>query len=57
MTVTTKQLLVLIAAISVLSAGLAWWLQKFELTGLHTEVREYLDKQDRFRKWEAEQES
>ncbi len=57
MNVTTRQLIFMVAAISVFSAGLAWWLQRFELTDLHAEVRDYLRKQDRFKQWEAEQDS
>jgi hypothetical protein len=55
--VTTRQLTVLIAAITILSAGLAWWLQRYELQALHGEVRDYLRKQDQFKQWQADNEA
>ncbi len=51
---TTRQFALFVLAVSVLSAGLAWWLQRFELAGLHGEVRDYLRKQDSFKQWETE---
>lgn len=52
---STRQLLFLIGTVTVLSAGLAWWLQRFELDSLHSEINDFLKKHDNFRKWEAEQ--
>jgi hypothetical protein len=52
--VTTRQLLFLVGAVTVLSAGLAWWLQRFELNAFHADVKRYLENFDRFRAWEAE---
>lgn len=43
---------------SVLAAGLAWGLQKVEISnlqaGLFDEIRTYLDRQSAFKDWEAE---
>lgn len=52
---TTRQLLILVAAVTLLSAGLAWWLQRYELSGLHSEIKGYLAKHDAFRAWEDAQ--
>lgn len=51
---STRQLIVFIAAVSVLAAGLAWWLQRFELDSLHADVRKYLANIDKFKAWEAD---
>ena len=51
---TTRQLFVMIATVSVLAAGLAWWLQRFELNQLHTDMQDYLGKIDKLNKWEEE---
>ena len=52
---TTRQLIVVVALISILAAGLSWWMQRFELTALHTEIKDYLGKVDKFKAWEAGQ--
>lgn len=52
---TAKQLAILVLAMSVLAAGLAWGLQRLELRSFHDEILGYLKSHDRFRAWESEQ--
>lgn len=30
-----------------------WWLERFEVEKMHSQFREYLDRYDRFKEWEA----
>ena len=48
-----RQMILLIVCISILAGGLAWWLQRFEMQNLHSEIGAYLSKLDEFRAWEA----
>ena len=48
-------MVVVIAAIAICAAGLSWWMQRFELTALHSEIKDYLGKYDKFKEWEAGQ--
>lgn len=52
---STRQLIVAIAAITLLTAALVWFFERFEVARLHTEVATYLDKIDKFKAWEANQ--
>lgn len=51
---TTRQFVLFVAIVSALSAGIAWWLQRFELDSLHKEISNYMDKHERFRLWEEQ---
>lgn len=42
-----------IAAMTLLVSGLVWFFGARELASFHIEVREYLDRIDKFREWEA----
>lgn len=48
---TTKQVLLLAGVIVVGCAALVWALERFEVAKLHTEMRDYLSKHDRFDEW------
>jgi hypothetical protein len=57
---STRQLVVVLAVMTLAAAGLSWLFQRFELTelrtdlrGLHDETRDYLAKWAKFREWEA----
>ena len=52
---STRQLIVVVALISLLAAGLSWWMQRFELSALHSEIKDYLSKNQAFKDWEAGQ--
>lgn len=54
---SNKQFVLFVALVAVLSAGLAWWMQRFELDGLHKEISTYMDKHERFRLWEEQNDS
>ncbi len=47
-------MIVVIASIAIVAAGLSWWMQRFELESLHTEIKDYLHKYDKFRQYEEE---
>lgn len=51
----TRQLIVIVCACTLLTLGLAWFLERFQADAFHAEIRDYMTKWDRFRLWEAEQ--
>lgn len=51
---TWKQTLALAAIMGLVAAAVVWWLERFEVEKLHEHFRQYLDKVDAFKAWEAE---
>lgn len=39
--------------LGVAAAGVVWFLERFEVAKLHTEISGYLDKMEAFKAWEA----
>jgi hypothetical protein len=52
--VSSRQLLVLVGAVTVLTLSLAWFLERFQSEAFHAEVRDYMGKWEAFKTWEAE---
>ncbi len=46
-------MIVAVACVAILAAGLSWWMQRFELNGIHEEIKDYLAKHAAFNEWEA----
>jgi hypothetical protein len=44
----------MVGAVTVLTLGLAWFLERFQTEALMGEIRGYLGKVDNFRQWERE---
>lgn len=40
--------------LGVVCALVVWWLERFEVTRLHGEIRTYLDRMDAFERWREE---
>jgi hypothetical protein len=47
-------MIVTIAAMTLLVSALVWFFGSRELASFHLEVRDYLDKMDKFKDWEAQ---
>lgn len=52
---TWKQTLTFALVLGFTAAAVVWYLERFEVAKLHTELSEYLANHDRFKKWEADQ--
>lgn len=48
------RILVAGAALGLVAGAVVWFLERFESDRLHVQVREYLEKYDAFKAWEAE---
>lgn len=54
-TIPVKGLVVAALVLGVTAAALVWWLERFQVDKLHSEVHDYLEKYDEFRQWLAQQ--
>ena len=49
-----RQVVVAAVILGAVAGLVVMWLERFEVEKMHTEIRGYLDRVDRFRAWEAE---
>ncbi len=54
MSSTVRTAIITGVALGVVAAVVVWWLERFELAKLHTEVADYLGSYERFKLWERE---
>ncbi len=51
---TWRQVVIASIVLGIVAGAVVMWLQRFEVTRLHTQMGDYLEKWDKFSKWDAE---
>jgi predicted MFS family arabinose efflux permease len=54
--VSWRQAFAFAVVLGLVAAGAVWFLERFEVAKLHGEVSSYLERYDRFKLWERENE-
>lgn len=49
-----RQVIIAAAVLGAVAGLVVMWLERFEVQKMHAQLREYLERHDRFREWEAE---
>lgn len=51
--ITLAQVIVAAVILGAVAGGVVWYLERFQMAKLHTEMSGYLDKWEQFRQWES----